>query len=85
MSVSTSAPAAKPAGGPLQIIVVPSGDFTIQLTPAATPPAEKPANTVPKRARTVQFRVSRAVLREHSSFFETILNSHPNMVRIATL
>ncbi|KAF1973179.1 hypothetical protein BU23DRAFT_139582 [Bimuria novae-zelandiae CBS 107.79] len=87
VTTNASAPAAatakpKLAGGPLQIVVVPNSDFVVQLTPAAKPLVEKPANAAAQRARVVQFRVSRAVLQENSSFFQTILGSRPNLADI---
>ena len=82
MDTTNSTVAMKVAGGPLQITIVPDGDFTIQLTPAAKPLAEKATNPQPKRARVVQFRCSRAVLDEHSSFIAGIFRSRPDLVRI---
>ncbi|KAL1612493.1 hypothetical protein SLS60_000720 [Paraconiothyrium brasiliense] len=82
MEVSTCAPATPVAGGSLQITVVADSDFVIQLTPAAKPLAEKSTNAAPKRTRMVQFRVLRAVLQQHSAFFQSILGSRPNLANV---
>ncbi|KAF2690775.1 hypothetical protein K458DRAFT_382353 [Lentithecium fluviatile CBS 122367] len=76
---SNSALATKVASGALQITIANDSDFTIQLTPPAKPLVEKATNPQPKRARIVQFRCSRAVLNEHSTFLSGLFRSRPDL------
>ncbi|KAF2642281.1 hypothetical protein P280DRAFT_478423 [Massarina eburnea CBS 473.64] len=66
----------------LKIEVVADGDFLIQLTPEAKAPlAEKVGNAQPnpKRARIVQFHVSKAVLIKCSPYFQQLLRTRPDL------
>jgi len=82
MDAPNNAAATKVAGAPLQITIAADGDFTIQLTPAAKPLAEKATYPQPKRARAVQFRCSRFVLNEHSSFLAGFFRRRPDLVSV---
>ncbi|CAI6338289.1 unnamed protein product [Periconia digitata] len=63
----------------LQITVANDGDFVVQLVPESKPLFEKGTNAPPKRTRLVQFRVSREVLEQHSSFFQGIFSTRPDL------
>lgn len=81
-AVLKAAAATVPPSNALQIIVAEGGDFLIQLTPESKPLVEKGINTQPKRTRIVQFRVSRAVLQKHSTFFKDIFRRRPDLVSV---
>jgi hypothetical protein len=87
MNKFSSAVTVKSANGPLQIAIAIDGDFTIQLVPGGQPLAEKtmPNSPQPKRARVVQFRCSRTVLNEHSSFLSGIFQGRPDLVSVRHL